>query len=478
MSSRDHHHNSSSSSRKRDRSPDGRHSSRRSDRDRDRDRDHDKDRHSSSSSKRRESSPSRKSSRHQSDDERGDKRESSSRSSRHSGKDKDRHRQDRESKKSSRIEDGRDKEKERDKDRSRHSSSSSKRRRDRSESGSGSESSSDGSDSGSGSESEEDELVKKAKSMIQKISEDDYFNKSTEFRLWLRRAKKKYFEDMTADETRRYFAKFVKAWNNFDLDESYYKGIRSSQISNKGSTKYKWGFAKKIGKEDQNQVDSVRDSIDTMTNIRFANEVSRQTGVSTASSLGGGDAIGPPKRPVGPSMPPQGPGPRWPRTADEVADQEDRDQRRRLQDRAAQKSYRKSKEADLEELVPKATGREAMLEKRRAQTAYNRRERSPDVELPEHALMGTGGGDDYKSMLAAERRRKEAREERKHGGGSFGPSAGPLGPSARSSGASGGGGGGVNSMLEAKQAAYKDKEAKQLDAFRQLWAQSQAAKGL
>ncbi|KAG0011459.1 hypothetical protein BGZ81_002178 [Podila clonocystis] len=120
-----------------------------------------------------------------------------------------------------------------------------------------------------------------------------------------------------------------------------------------------------------------------------------------------------------------------------VADQEDRDQRRRLQGRAAQKSLRKSKEADLEELVPKATGREAILEKRRAQTAYHRRERSPDVELPEHVLMGTGDGDDYKSMLATKRRRKEAREDRKYGGESIGPSAGPSGAFAPA--ASGGG---------------------------------------
>lgn len=54
--------------------------------------------------------------------------------------------------------------------------------------------------------------------LVLEISEDDYYTKSTEFRLWLRRAKKKYFEEMTADETRRYFKKFVKAWNNFDLD--------------------------------------------------------------------------------------------------------------------------------------------------------------------------------------------------------------------------------------------------------------------
>jgi len=50
------------------------------------------------------------------------------------------------------------------------------------------------------------------------ISEDEYYTKSTEFRLWLRRSKKKYFEEMTADDARRYFKKFVKAWNNFDLD--------------------------------------------------------------------------------------------------------------------------------------------------------------------------------------------------------------------------------------------------------------------
>lgn len=50
------------------------------------------------------------------------------------------------------------------------------------------------------------------------ITEDDYFAKSAEFRLWLRQAKKKYFEDLSADEARRYFRKFVRAWNDFDLD--------------------------------------------------------------------------------------------------------------------------------------------------------------------------------------------------------------------------------------------------------------------
>ncbi|KAF9549148.1 hypothetical protein EC957_004787 [Mortierella hygrophila] len=353
-----------------------------------------------------------------------------------------------------------------------------------SESGSGSRSNS-GSDSGS--ESEEDEMVKKAKSMIQTISEDDYFTKSSEFRLWLRQSKKKYFEDLTADDARKYFKKFVRRWNDFELDESYYKGVRTSQIPTNSMTKYQWKFAKTIDKSDLNKVESIKDSIDTMTNVRFAHEVGRLTGVSSASALesgtGSGSAAGA-RRTLGPSMPPPvagaSIGPRRPMTADEVAEKEEKDFRNRQHHRADQKRHRKDKETILEELVPKPTGREAMLEKRRAQTAYHRQERSPDVELPEQDLMGSGGGgDDYKSMLAAEKRRKEAREARRYGGGGAGPEQPSYGPS--TGGASGPSAAGpspsAGSVLGVKQQAYKEKEAKQMEEFRKLWAQTQANKG-
>ncbi|KAI7823507.1 hypothetical protein BC939DRAFT_410924 [Gamsiella multidivaricata] len=300
--------------------------------------------------------------------------------------------------------------------------------------------------------------------MIQPISEDDYFSKSTEFRLWLRQVKKKYFEDLSADEARRYFRKFVRAWNDFDLDESYYKGIRSSQLSSKDTTKYKWKFTKKINQADLDKVEAIKDSIDTMTNVRFAQEVNRITGKATPS----GPSSAAPARVLGPTMPPSiGPSRPYgkPMTADEVAEKEERDQQYRRKQRAEQKAHRKSKEADLEELVPKATGREAMLEKKRVQNEYRRRERSPDIELPEQDLLGTG--DDFKSMLAAEKRRKEAREAKRHGGADgdlF--SQRPSGPSA------------VSSVTDAKKQAYKEKEEKQIEAFKQLWAQNQAAKGL
>ncbi|CAO3564718.1 unnamed protein product [Mortierella alpina] len=458
MSSRDHHTSSSSASRKRDRSPEDRGSSKHSRR---------SDRSRGDSKERAREQSSAHSSRH-ANDRRQDRTKDDER-------DRDRKR-DRDSGKSSRRDDDRGKDKDssrrKDKDRKRHRSA---RRSDSEASADRGSASGSDTESGTDSASDEDDLIKKAKSMIQTISEDDYFTKSAEFRLWLKQARKKYFEDMSADDTRRYFRKFVRAWNNFELDESYYKGIRSAQLSSKGTTKYQWGFAKKIAQEDKDRVESVRDSIDTMTNVKFANEVSRLTGKSTADALDSGSGSnGPPRRALGPSFPPPSEAHRLsrrPMTADDVAEKEERDTRSRLHHRAEVRSYRKSKESDLEELVPKATGREAVLEKRRAQTAYNRRERSPDVELPEQDLMGTG--DDYKSMLAAEKRRKEMREGKRYGGqssGDAGPAPSmPVGPSR---------GPAIGSVLEAKKEAYKEKEQKQLEAFRQLWAQSQAAKGL
>jgi hypothetical protein len=91
-------------------------------------------------------------------------------------------------------------------------------------------------------------------------------------------------------------------------------------------TKYQWKFAKTIDKADLNKVESIKDSIDTMTNVRFAHEVGRLTGVSSASALDTGSGSGSGagagvRRTLGPSMPPPSAtasiGPRRPMTADE-----------------------------------------------------------------------------------------------------------------------------------------------------------------
>jgi hypothetical protein len=76
--------------------------------------------------------------------------------------------------------------------------------------------------------------------------------------------------------------------------EKYYEGITSAQLSSQDSTPYKWGFAKNV---DQHELDSVRDSVDTMTNsqkkLKDAREAAREAASDSRRV----------RRNVGPSLP-------------------------------------------------------------------------------------------------------------------------------------------------------------------------------
>jgi hypothetical protein len=57
------------------------------------------------------------------------------------------------------------------------------------------------------------------------ISEEDFFNKSEEFRVWLKLSKGLYFEDLTSKDARKIFDKdFVKDYNKGKLSAMYYEG--------------------------------------------------------------------------------------------------------------------------------------------------------------------------------------------------------------------------------------------------------------
>jgi hypothetical protein len=66
----------------------------------------------------------------------------------------------------------------------------------------------------------------------------------------------------------------------------------------------------------------------------------------------------------------------------------DRRDRERAERKRDAKGKRQRDEHVLDEIAPKETGREAQLAKRRAQNAFHKRERSPDVELNESDLYG------------------------------------------------------------------------------------------
>lgn len=75
-------------------------------------------------------------------------------------------------------------------------------------------------------------------------------------------------------------------------------------------------------------------------------------------------------------------------------DKEDQYDRNRLNRKLELKRKSDRREAILDEVAPRETGREAALAKKRAINSYHKRERSPDVELSEQELMG---GDDFKA---------------------------------------------------------------------------------
>lgn len=55
------------------------------------------------------------------------------------------------------------------------------------------------------------------------ITEEDYFEKASEYRIWLKEKKKKYFNELDAKDARYYFKKFVKAWNRYELEGKRYQ---------------------------------------------------------------------------------------------------------------------------------------------------------------------------------------------------------------------------------------------------------------
>jgi hypothetical protein len=72
------------------------------------------------------------------------------------------------------------------------------------------------------------------------ITEEDFFNKSEEFRVWLKLSKGQYFEDLSSKDARKVFEKdFVKDYNKGKLSAMYYEGKIHLSRSRPGRNKLK-----------------------------------------------------------------------------------------------------------------------------------------------------------------------------------------------------------------------------------------------
>ena len=63
------------------------------------------------------------------------------------------------------------------------------------------------------------------------ISDADYFQKAPEFQLWLQEARSTFLDEISSDEARRLFRKFVDKWNAGQLPAKLYAGVKNSAQS-------------------------------------------------------------------------------------------------------------------------------------------------------------------------------------------------------------------------------------------------------
>ncbi|KZT43845.1 hypothetical protein SISSUDRAFT_977870 [Sistotremastrum suecicum HHB10207 ss-3] len=230
---------------------------------------------------------------------------------------------------------------------------------------------------------------------IDKISEADYFLKSTEFRAWLKDTKDKYFDELTGDKARHYFRKFVKRWNSGRLSDDLYAGLSPMQPSS-SQTAFKWAFATKgDSKIDSQAIRAAREEVESAT---YKSQSSSSSGPSR--STGG--------RILGPSLP---------TPADlQLAREEEEEARRAGRHADRKRENARHKERVEEQVGPKEAGREGALEKKRVQREGNKAHQNAKdeagLEVSEDILMGEGNS--FQQMVArrdAARRRADEKKQ-------------------------------------------------------------------
>ncbi|CDS01401.1 uncharacterized protein SPSC_04900 [Sporisorium scitamineum] len=101
---------------------------------------------------------------------------------------------------------------------------------------------------------------------VAKLTPDDYFIRSAEFKAWLSETKSKYLDEISSKDARRYFDRFIRCWNEGKLNDDYYKGkIRGASSAAGSSTRHRWGFTAASAAE-REQLAMIRDTVDTLTN--------------------------------------------------------------------------------------------------------------------------------------------------------------------------------------------------------------------
>ncbi|KAJ3250800.1 hypothetical protein HK103_003169 [Boothiomyces macroporosus] len=184
---------------------------------------------------------------------------------------------------------------------------------------------------------------------MQVIGRDDYERVKREFDLWVRIEKKKLLDELSEDKLWKLFDKY----NKKKLDQRYYSHpvLPMSQ--------------------------KAKEAIEALNERKLAKEKAKQI-ASRVSDLD------------------------W----DEEQEKKAVD---RYEEKLERKRFRKEQEVVLEELVPKKTGKEALLEKKKTLTAYHKQEREVDPAMKDSDIFGD---DDFSNEILRQAA-KEAQQKSK-----------------------------------------------------------------
>jgi hypothetical protein len=248
-----------------------------------------------------------------------------------------------------------------------------------------------------------------------RITEDDYFLKMDEFRVWLKLSKNLGFDDIPAEECRNYFAdEFVPAYNKRRLPDIYYNGIPPEIRNECTRTKHVWKM--KITDQEKDMLASTSDEIEAATRSQREGSWRRMksqgdgdhpsdSGHSHSHSGSGGG--GGRSAEVGI----YGPGSSSSEPTGSRADS--RDDRGR--DRAKGKQYSRQLSDYLDETAPREmSGRERQLDKRAERSFRTHAGSSRDEGLDhlggEGELYGRSSRDELAELKAREQRHRQQRD--------------------------------------------------------------------
>lgn len=240
------------------------------------------------------------------------------------------------------------------------------------------------------------EATKAAVIPPQLLTEEDYFKKTDEFHVWLKQEKHKRFEDLSSDKARKYFKKFIEAWNAGELSDMFYSNaIPEDAVAAAKKTAHKWSFVGKLSDKDKRELSTFTDMVHHTPETELAANASAQARPGNSSS-------GVPAKSARPSVAPR------------RDDQGPSSSASGVRNGSGQNRGGLRKD-QLEEIAPRETGRQAIIDKRKTTgnllhgAARDREAGMDGLDLSERQTMG--GGDDFNSKVSSIRGARMKKEK-------------------------------------------------------------------